>query len=151
MHSCLFIAALWSPAGKGLTSWLLLVMFIVFLILSLVVSWGMWYLIVSFPVLCRLSYFDALCQYQQFFSNVETFSWIELQYNLCKTATLKATKNWFSRQIIAYRLTILIILHWTKPMGYNKSPFLSKIIHVFYNCDPRKKKNVRNQLQQIKS
>ena len=38
-----------------------------------------WYLIVSFPVLCRLSYFDALCQYQQFFSNVETFSWIELQ------------------------------------------------------------------------
>ena len=26
----LFTAALWSPAGKGLTSWLLLVMFIVF-------------------------------------------------------------------------------------------------------------------------
>ena len=35
----LFIAALWSPAGKGLTSWLLLVMFIVFLLLTLVVSW----------------------------------------------------------------------------------------------------------------
>ena len=29
MLSHLFIAALWSPAGKGLTSWLLLVMFIV--------------------------------------------------------------------------------------------------------------------------
>ena len=28
--SRLFIAALWSPAGKGLTSWLLLAMFIVF-------------------------------------------------------------------------------------------------------------------------
>ena len=27
MVSCLFIAALWSPAGKGLTSWLLFVMF----------------------------------------------------------------------------------------------------------------------------
>ena len=27
MHSRLFIAALWSPAGKGLTSWLLFVMF----------------------------------------------------------------------------------------------------------------------------
>ena len=39
MPSCLFIAALWSPAGKGLTSWLLLVMFIVFLLLSHVVSW----------------------------------------------------------------------------------------------------------------
>ena len=25
--SCLFIAALWSPAGKGRTSWLLFVMF----------------------------------------------------------------------------------------------------------------------------
>ena len=30
----LFIAALRSPAGKGLTSWLLYVMFIVFLLLS---------------------------------------------------------------------------------------------------------------------
>ena len=36
--SRLFIAALWSPAGKGLTSWLLLVMFILFLFLSHVVS-----------------------------------------------------------------------------------------------------------------
>ena len=36
--SHLFIAALWSPAGKGLTSWLLIVMFIVFLLLSHVVS-----------------------------------------------------------------------------------------------------------------
>ena len=35
----LFIAALWSPAGKGLTSWLLLVMFIVFMLLFHVVSW----------------------------------------------------------------------------------------------------------------
>ena len=33
----LFFAALWSPAWKGLTSWLLLVMFIVFLFLSHVV------------------------------------------------------------------------------------------------------------------
>ena len=35
----LVIAALWSPAGKGLTSWLLFVMFIVVLLLSHVVSW----------------------------------------------------------------------------------------------------------------
>ena len=35
----LFIAALWSPAGKGLTSWLLFVMFIVVLLLSHGVSW----------------------------------------------------------------------------------------------------------------
>ena len=35
----LFIAVLWSSAGKGLTTRLLLVMFIVFLLLSHVVSW----------------------------------------------------------------------------------------------------------------
>ena len=58
MLSRLFIAAFWSPAGKGLTSWLLLVMFIVFC------YFPMWYpgsgvVLVSFPDLCRLSYFDT--------------------------------------------------------------------------------------------
>ena len=37
--SRLFIAALLSPAGRGQTSWLLLVMFIVFLLLFHVVFW----------------------------------------------------------------------------------------------------------------
>ena len=37
--SRLFIAALWSPAGKGLTLRLSLVMFIAYLLLSHVVSW----------------------------------------------------------------------------------------------------------------
>ena len=61
MLSRLFIVALWSPAGKGLTSWLLLVTFIVFLLLSHVVSWvQVWYLIVSFPDLCRLLYFEHI-------------------------------------------------------------------------------------------
>ena len=39
MLSCLFIAALWSPAGKGLTSRLLFVMFNCVFLLSHVVSW----------------------------------------------------------------------------------------------------------------
>ena len=39
LHCWPFIAALWSPAGKGLTSWLFLVMFIVFSLLSHVASW----------------------------------------------------------------------------------------------------------------
>ena len=39
MISRLFIAVLWSPAGKGLTFWLLLVMFNVVLLLSHLVSW----------------------------------------------------------------------------------------------------------------
>ena len=58
MFSCLFIAALWSTAGKGLTSWLLLVMFIGFFLTSPCNILGqVWYLIVSFPDFCRLSYF----------------------------------------------------------------------------------------------
>ena len=65
MLSRLFIAALWSPAGKELTSWLLLVMFIVFMLLSYVISWARCgrYLIVSFPDLCRLSYL-LRCKYR---------------------------------------------------------------------------------------
>ena len=39
MLSRLFISALWSPEGKGLTSWLLFVMFIVILLLSYLLSW----------------------------------------------------------------------------------------------------------------
>ena len=35
----LFVATLWSTEGKGLTSWLLFVMFIVILLLSHLVSW----------------------------------------------------------------------------------------------------------------
>ena len=39
MLTCLFIAALWTPAGKGLTSWLsCMFCFIVFLSLSHIVS-----------------------------------------------------------------------------------------------------------------
>ena len=38
MLSRLFIAALWSPNGKMLTSWLLFVMFIVIVLLSHLVS-----------------------------------------------------------------------------------------------------------------
>ena len=58
MLSRLFIAALWSPAGKGLTSWLLLVMIgCVFVTFPCCILGQVWYLIVSIPDLCRLSYF----------------------------------------------------------------------------------------------
>ena len=55
MLSRLFIAALLSSAWKGVTYWSLSVMFIVCLLLCHVVSWVR---IVSFPDLCRLSYFS---------------------------------------------------------------------------------------------
>ena len=51
MLSRLFIAALWSHAGKGLTYWLLFMCGIL---------GQVWYLIESILDLCRLSYFN-LC------------------------------------------------------------------------------------------
>ena len=54
----LFIAALWSPAEKGLTSWLSFVMFNCVLVTFLCGIMGqVWYLIVSIPDLCCFSYF----------------------------------------------------------------------------------------------
>ena len=54
----LFIATLWSPAGKGLTSWLSFVMFnCVFVTFPCDTLGHVWYLIVSIPDLCQLSYF----------------------------------------------------------------------------------------------
>ena len=55
--SRLFIAAVWSPVGKGLNSWLLLVMFIVLVTFPCGILGQVWYLIVSFLDHCRLSYF----------------------------------------------------------------------------------------------
>ena len=52
-----FIAALWSPAGKGLTSWLSFVTFnCVFVSFPCDVLGQVWYLIVSIPDLCHHSY-----------------------------------------------------------------------------------------------
>ena len=54
-HARLFVDALWSPAGKGLTSWLSFVMSNCdFLIGTL---GQVWCLIASMPNLCPLSYF----------------------------------------------------------------------------------------------
>ena len=56
MLSRLFIAALWSPAGKGLTSWLLFVTFnCVFVTFPCGILCQVWYLIGSIPDLFRLS------------------------------------------------------------------------------------------------
>ena len=56
MFSHLFIAALWSPDGKGLTSWLSFVMFNgVYVTLPCGILGQVWYLIVSIPDLCPLS------------------------------------------------------------------------------------------------
>ena len=57
----IFIAAMWSPAGIGLTSWLLFVMFnCVFVTFPCGILGQMWYLILSIPDHCRLSYLCCL-------------------------------------------------------------------------------------------
>ena len=53
----LFICALWSPAGKGQTSWLSFVVSTVSLSLSHWYPGSAGYLIVSIPDLCTLTYF----------------------------------------------------------------------------------------------
>ena len=53
----LFICALWSPAGEGLTSWLSFVVSTVSLSLSFGILGQVWYLIVSIPDHCTLSCF----------------------------------------------------------------------------------------------
>ena len=59
MLSCLFIAALWTPAGKGLTLGCCFVMLIcVFVTFPCGILGQVWYLIVSIPDLCRLSFFE---------------------------------------------------------------------------------------------
>ena len=57
--SRLFIAAVWFPAGKGQTSWLLFVMFnCVFVTFLCGILGQVWYLIVSFPDLCHHLHID---------------------------------------------------------------------------------------------
>ena len=67
MFLLLFIAALWSPAGKGLASWLMLVMFnCVFVSFPCGILGQVWYLTVSISDLCHLSYFEDLKDYINF-------------------------------------------------------------------------------------
>ena len=54
----LFIDALWSPAGKGLTSWISFAMSnCVFVTFPCGIQAQVWYLIVWIPDLCPLSYY----------------------------------------------------------------------------------------------
>ena len=63
MLSRLFIAAFRSSSGKGLTSWLLFVMFnCVFVTFPCGILGQVWYFIVSIRDLCRLSYFYSIIQ-----------------------------------------------------------------------------------------
>ena len=66
----LFICALWSPAGKGLTSWLSFVVSAVSLSLPIGILGQVWYLIVSIPDLCTLTYFYKQILSQMLISSI---------------------------------------------------------------------------------
>ena len=68
MLSPLFIAAFWSPERKGLTSWLLFVfVYCVFVTFPFGILGQVWYLIVSIPDPCCLSYF--------YYDDLKYFGW----------------------------------------------------------------------------
>ena len=112
MLSRLFIAALWSPAGKGLTAWLLLVMFIVFLLLSHVVSWvkcGTWlHRFLIFAIFLTL-YFDQTLCHKDFSDIVHTvytgiYNFIFLTEWVKKTSMriwyygiIRSSQKWFGK------------------------------------------------------
>ena len=58
--TCLIICALWSPAGKRLTSWLSFVVSNCEFVTFLFILGQVWYLIVSIPDLCTLTYFVTI-------------------------------------------------------------------------------------------
>ena len=60
-YAHLFVDALWSPAGKELTSLLSFVMCICDVHFPIGILGQVWCLIVSIPDLCPLSYFQITC------------------------------------------------------------------------------------------
>ena len=56
-HARLFVGALWSPADKGLTSWLSFVMSNCDVVTSIGILGKVWCLIVSIPDICLIYYF----------------------------------------------------------------------------------------------
>ena len=74
MVSCLFIAALWSPAGKGIAFWLSCVLcFIVFIVtFPCGVLGQVWYLIALIPDLCLLTNFNFYI-YTLYFTQADLF------------------------------------------------------------------------------
>ena len=68
----LFICALWSPAGKGLTSWLSFVVSYCECNFPFGILGQVWYLIVSIPDFFTLTYFLSIsCFGSNFFREVE--------------------------------------------------------------------------------
>ena len=90
MLSRLFIATLRSPEGKELTSWLLFVMFCDFVTFPFGILGQVWYLIVSIPDPCCLSYIltNAMRQHMKHTMMKIALSFPDIGFFKCKRAKL---------------------------------------------------------------
>ena len=94
MHSRLFISSLWSPAGKGLTSWPLFGMLnCIFVTFPCGILGQVWYLIVLVPNLCHLSYF-VVCDQQRHMSSC---AYTHFDHYLCYPCNVSV---WFNLNLV---------------------------------------------------
>ena len=87
MLSRLSTSAMWSPDGKGLTSWFLFVMFnCVFVTFPCGILGQVWYLIVSIPDLCSFYFF--VVTFQLWF-RISNYIMIDSVYNCALASSVR--------------------------------------------------------------
>ena len=115
----LFICALWSPAGKGLTSWLSFVVSTVSSHFHIGTLSQVWYLIVSIPDLCTLTYFQyqislnagqKYCRMLQGEHSAILSTFIKLPFSI-KTFVLPILSGRL-RQVLLYSALYFILLFY---------------------------------------
>ena len=125
MLSCLFIAALWSPEWIELTSWLSFVMSnCVFVSFPCGILGQVWYLIVSIPDLCRLSYFyvSECCE-----ASIKAACWWGRGLTFWWTTESSRTQKG-SSTCLSFSKSKANIYHWNL-----KSPKQFEPWHVIFN------------------
>ena len=139
----LFMCALWSPAGKGLTSWLWFEVLLWVCHFPIGILGQVWYLIVSIPDLCTLTYFSygvyisQVIRFARVSSNVDDFN----NGNLFLTANLlkqgyryhkirKIFSKFYHRHsefIVKYNIGLKTLLQ----QGISKPIFYGDLVYKF--------------------
>ena len=104
----LCICALWSPAGKWLTSWLSFVLSSVSLHFPIGILGQVWYLIVPFPDLCNLTYFDLVpvCPVLDENRTLFLFMWCRCQKSGYQQHIMVAQTNKWTCGMLKYRTLV---------------------------------------------
>ena len=120
----LFIAALWSPTGKGLTSWLLFVMFnCVFVTFPCGILGQVWYLIVSIPDLCHLSYFERTQNSLAVRLKINYTKNYKAGFVKCNVLQLRHKSQINRRLNLGHTCAVVSLLDNQWPNGHWRSPF----------------------------